>query len=73
MIINELIDTIISPNSRVAIWIDEGNHYSKQLWKGVFWSMPKKYRDLTLKRIFGTVAENIDDSDIINIEVITVQ
>lgn len=71
LMIHDLVDVVFSHNSRVAIWAEdeEDPHYSKMVWSGMAWNMPVEYRKMKFKKIFGMVAEYIEDSDIINIEV----
>lgn len=65
--VGNIIDTIISHNAVVAIWVDEDNHTSKRLWQGMGWAIPQEYKKLTFKRIFGAVPESIYEADTINI------
>lgn len=66
--VGDLPDRVFSHNSIIAIWIDIPNdHYSQRLWRGMAWDIPKQYSEMKFKKIFGTIAENISESDTINI------
>lgn len=66
--VGDLPDRMFSHNSIIAIWIDIPNdHYSQRLWRGMAWDIPKQYSEMKFKKIFGTIAENISESDTINI------
>ena len=72
--VSDLIDTIISHNEIVAIWEPDHSYkefhngrYSKLLWKGMAWNIPKEYSSRLFHRIFGTIPESIDKGDTINI------
>lgn len=69
--VHELVDVIFSHNSIIALWVEDENdsHYSNILWQGMAHSIPEEYKKYTFKSIQGVVAENIRQSNIININV----
>lgn len=70
--IRDLIDVIISHNEIIAIWetiYDEEKEIwcRNLLWQGMGWDMPGEYSNRFVESVFGTIPENIDKSDTINI------
>lgn len=67
--LSDLKDTLISHNEIVSLWYEvqsDDVRESKLVSRGMFWYLAKYY-DYKVLKIFGTVPENIDDSDTINI------
>ena len=64
--VNDIIDTIISHNSTVSLYVDIG-HSSKEVWHGMAHRLPEKYLNREFVRIFGAIADGIDTSDTIRI------
>lgn len=66
-----LIRTLVDSNEIVALWeqvTDDNSVYVKQMiWKGMGHQLPYRYLSRAVKRIFGTIPENIIDADTINI------
>lgn len=69
--VEDLIGTLVDSNEIVALWeqvTDDNGVYVKQMiWKGMGHQLPGRYLSRTVKRIFGTIPENIIDADTINI------
>lgn len=71
MKLGKAIDRIFSHNSIVAIYKNNPtNHESIMTWRGEAWRMPPIYRNERHWIIFGTVAESLWESDVINIRII---
>ena len=68
MKIRDMIDNVISHNSRVSVWKNSGEGYSSLVWKGMAWEIPECYLDSNAM-IFGTVCDNISDSDYLHFEI----
>lgn len=66
-----LIGTLVDSNEIVALWeqvTDDNSVYVKQMiWKGMGHQLPYRHLSRPVKRIFGTIPENIIDADTINI------
>ena len=74
--VKDIIDTIISHNEIVALWIEEETEdvrYDKQIWRGMAWDIPNSYKGCKFIKIFGTVPESIVEADTINIRIETPQ
>lgn len=69
--IKNAVGTIISRNARVAIWVQDKDDDCSltKVWQGMAWGIPDKYMNRGDWKIFGTVVEDIMDSDVVNIEV----
>lgn len=70
--VKDIIDTIISHNEIVALWVEEQTEdvrYDKQIWRGMAWDVPKVYKECKFIKIFGTVPESIVEADTINIRI----
>lgn len=65
------VGTIISRNTKVALWKDDPDdpHYSDLVWKGMAWGIPDEYANCCNWNIFGCLAETIDESNIVNINI----
>lgn len=70
-LVEDVIYNVIDHNTIVAIYEDdkEDTHYGIRLWRGMAHSIPEQYRKRKFKRVFGSVAESIHDSDVVNIDV----
>lgn len=62
----DIIDTIISHNAIVSLYIDRGD-FNQEIWHGMAWQIPDNYDDRKFVRIFGSVADDISESDTIRI------
>ena len=74
--VKDIIDTIISHNEIVALWVKEETEdvrYDKRIWRGMAWEIPKQYMDCKFEKIFGTVPESIVEADTVNIRIETPQ
>lgn len=74
--VKDIIDTIISHNEIVALWVKEETEdvrYDKRIWRGMAWEIPKQYMGCKFVKIFGTVPESIVEADTINIRIETPQ
>lgn len=73
MKLKKAIGNIFSHNETIGIWKPEkgeyGNRHSALVWKGMAHELPKKYLKSKNWKIFGTVAENLPESDTINIRI----
>lgn len=70
--VKDIIDTIISHNEIVALWVEEQTEdvrYDKQIWRGMAWDIPNVYKECKFIKIFGTVPESIVEADAINIRI----
>ena len=68
--VKDIIDTIISHNEVVALWIEETDmRYDKRIWRGMAWEIPKQYMDCKFEKIFGTVPRSIVEADTVNIRI----
>ena len=64
--VSDIIDTMISHNSIVSLYVDIG-HSSKEVWHGMAHRSPEKYLNREFVRIFGAIADGINTSDTIRI------
>ena len=64
--VKDIIDTIISHNSIVSLYVDIG-HKSKQVWHGMAHRLPEEYLNREFVKIFGAIADGINTSDTIRI------
>lgn len=72
--LGEYIDTIISHNESIALWInvkDEDNYYKRMVWSGMAHELPDYLLDVKVDRIFGTIPESIMKADRLNILIYT--
>lgn len=72
--LGEYIDTIISHNESIALWInvkDEGPSYKRMVWSGMAHELPDYLLDVKVARIFGTIPESILEADRLNILIYT--
>ena len=72
--VKDIIDTIISHNEIVALWVEEETEdvrYDKQIWRGMAWDIPNSLKGCRFIKIFGTVPESIAEADTINIRIET--
>ena len=69
--VGDMIDKFFSHNTRIALWYEDptDRHYSNMLWRGMAWNIPKNYKALTFVKFMGIVADNISESDILNIKI----
>lgn len=65
--VGNIIDTIISHNTEVALWIDTNRYYSDLIWEGMAWDIPEEYKKMSFKRIIGVIPDADDRADAINI------
>lgn len=64
--VSDIIDTIISHNSTVSLYVDIG-HSSREVWHGMAHRLPEEYLNREFVRIFGAIADGINTSDTIRI------
>ena len=67
--IRDAVGTIVDKNSRVAIWERDKDdpHCSDLVWDGMAWDIPEEYLNRGDWKIIGIMAEDLWDSDIVNI------
>lgn len=65
--INKSRDVLFSHNETVALWYSSPNDGTVRLWRGEAWAIPDEYNDLFIMKFFGAVADNIWESNAINI------
>ena len=67
----DAIDNLFSHNEIIALWNDKPSDrdHSYLLWRGEAWRLPEKYKDQRILKIKGIIAENISESDTINLQV----
>lgn len=66
MKVKEFNDNMISHNELIALWFSE-DEGSKRFYCGEAWATPEKYLELPVVRVFGAVADNLFESDVINL------
>lgn len=65
--VRDIIDTLISHNESVKLWIDPNKTFKECIWTGMAFDIPEEYLDKAFVRIFGTIPNSIVESDTINI------
>lgn len=68
--LNDAVGTIFSQNEIIALYQQDVSQpgTSVEIWRGMAWELPEEYKSCTNWRIFGSIRDSIDDSDIIEIE-----
>lgn len=67
MKIVDATDLLFSHNSSIALWYNSSSEGRVRIWFGEAWTLPDEYKELSILKFFGTVAEEIWTSDFINI------
>lgn len=71
-LLRDIRDTVIPHNELVGIYVTDDKceeNTSRQLVYCEFWRVPEELLDCKVRRVYGAVAETIDKSDTVYIEV----
>lgn len=60
-------DVLFSHNSSIALWYNSSSEGCVRIWVGEAWALPDEYKELSILKFFGTIAETIWESGVINI------
>lgn len=68
--VGDMIDKVFSHNEIIALWEERKSEKGSpkyRIYKGMAHALPKEHKDRIFVRVFGTLVENVTESDVINI------